>query len=428
MVFMPHWPIPMVKNNIMLGLDRVVDLLSRLSNPHHKLPPVIHVAGTNGKGSTIAYLKAIFEDMGLKVHTYISPHLIRFNERIVLAGNEITDNFLYEIMEETRLASIGLHTTFFEATTAAAFLAFSKVRADVLLLEVGMGGRMDATNVIDNPLLSIITPISFDHVEFLGQTLAKIANEKAGIIKPNKPAIISWQMQEAMNVFINKSIIENSETYACGINWNFEVNEAVGFIFHDYATNQKTHFPNPSLFGLHQIVNAANVVAACRKLNKYFPIKDDNIINGLKNATWPARMQKIKSGRLFDMLPQGFELWLDGAHNTGGAQMIAATIGNLWQDKPLYIINGRTGERDIKGFLEYFKDIATLVCGIKVLSEPKGETAENIANAANELGFESYACGSIEDAISLIITKSQTGRILVVGSLYLAGDILLANK
>ncbi|MCE2992252.1 MAG: bifunctional folylpolyglutamate synthase/dihydrofolate synthase [Candidatus Jidaibacter sp.] len=427
MVYLPHWPIPHVKTDIMLGLDRVQELLARLGNPQNKLPPVIHVAGTNGKGSTVAYLKSIFEHSGYKVHRYISPHLSRFNERIMLSGQEITDSYLYEIMEETRLQAEGVHTTFFEATTAAAFLAFSRAPADVLLLEVGMGGRMDATNVIDNPLLSVITPISFDHVEYLGDTIAKIAYEKAGIIKPGCPCVSSWQMSEALEVIEQKCQDVSAELFACGRDWNFEVNEA-GFIFHDFLNKNSIQMPHPSLLGLHQIVNASAAVASCMKyLSKSFDISTSNIQAGLANTFWPARMQKITSGTLYQMLPEGFELWVDGAHNTGGAQMISATIANLWQDKPTYLINGRTGERDIKGFLEYFKGIVKLVCGVKVVSEPKGEKAENIAAGARELGFEAYACDSLSDAVKLIISKAdRPSRILIAGSLYLASDVSIS--
>ncbi len=429
MVYMPHWPIPNVKNNIMLGLERVSELLTRLDNPQNKLPPVIHVSGTNGKGSTIAYLKAIFEAAGYRVHRYISPHIVRFNERIMLAGCEISDPQLYAFIEETRLAAEGLHMTFFEATTACALLAFSRVPADVLLLEVGMGGRLDATNVIDSPLLSIITSISYDHMEYLGDTVAKIAYEKAGIIKPGHPCVSSWQMADAMEVITKKCLEANSELFACGRDWNFEVNEE-GFIFHNYKDALSLQLPKPSLIGLHQIINASTAAAACtRYLNQHFNIDLNHIKHGLTATTWPARMQKITTGILYEMLPEGFELWVDGAHNTGGAQMISATIANLWKDKPTYLINGRTGDRDIKGYLEYFKGIVEFVCGVRVLSEPKGELAENIATGAKEAGLKAYACDSIKDAVTLILSNAkQPSRILVTGSLYLAADIQLANS
>lgn len=424
MVYLPHWPIPLVKTDIILGLERVRELLARLGSPQDKVPPVIHVAGTNGKGSTIAYLKAILEGAGYRVHRYTSPHLLRFNERIMLAGSEISDQYLYEIMEETRQAAEGMHTTFFEATTAAAFLAFSRVPADILLLEVGLGGRLDATNVIDSPLLSVITPISYDHVEYLGTTIPGIAFEKAGIIKPGRPCVASWQMTEAMYVFVEQSITSGAELFACGRDWNFEVNEE-GFIFHDYIGGTSIQMPKPALIGLHQIINAATAVAAC---THYLGISLNHIHEGLRSAVWPARMQRITSGVIFEMLPGGFELWVDGAHNTGGAQMISATIANLWQDKPTYLINGRTGDRDIKGFLDYFKGLVEFVCGVKVVSEPKGESAENITLGAKAAGLDAYACDSLREAVELIISKAKApSRILVTGSLYLAADILLAS-
>jgi dihydrofolate synthase/folylpolyglutamate synthase len=430
MVYLPHWPIPHGKKAIDLGLDRIKELLKRLGNPEDNLPPTIHVAGTNGKGSTIAYLKTIFEAAGYRVHRYISPHIVRYNERIMLAGKEIDDNYLYNIMEETRLAAGDLQPTFFEGTTAAAFLAFAKVKADILLLETGLGGRLDATNVVAKPLLSVITPISFDHVEYLGTTIAKIAQEKAGIIKKNSPCVVSWQMEEAMNALLNRCNELDVPAYAWNKNWNFnKVND--GFEFLDFASETKVILPEPNLFGIHQTINAATAVACVKILNSNsnFKLEHQHLQIGVSQARWQARMEKITQGVLHAILPSGWELWVDGAHNTGGAQMVAATIASKWTDKPTYLINGRTGDRDIKGFLEYFKELVPFVCGVKVVSEPKGESAENITAGARELGMEAYDCDSIKHAIELILDKSAIpGRILVVGSLYLAADLMLANK
>jgi dihydrofolate synthase/folylpolyglutamate synthase len=429
MAFLPHWPIPYGHKPIMFGLERVLALLEKLGNPHKKLPPVIHITGTNGKGSTLAYLKYIFEDADYKVHRYISPHLINFNERICLAGEDISDDFLYEIMEETRIAAGDIiETTFFEAITAAAFLAFSKVPADVLLLEVGMGGRLDATNVIDDPILSIITTISYDHTEYLGKELSQIAYEKAGIIKPNCPTVIGWQTQEAFNVLEKKCSEVNSPFYACKHHWDLEPTNN-GFNFMDFELNKNVPFPKPNLFGIHQYLNAAVAVASAYCLQD-FKLTYNNIANGISKAFWPARMQRINNGVLYNLLPDKWELWLDGAHNNNGAEMVAATAKSEWNDgKPLVIINGRTGDRDIKTFLSFFQDIASFICGVKVRTEPKGESAENIANGAKEMGFEAYACDSLIDAIALIKSKFSTPvRILICGSLYLAGDVLLANK
>jgi dihydrofolate synthase/folylpolyglutamate synthase len=426
MVFLPHWPIPHGTKPINLGLDRVRELLARLNNPEVNLPPVIHVAGTNGKGSTLAYLQAILEKAGYSVHKYTSPHILRFNERIIVNGREISDDYLYEVTEKTRLAAKDLQTTFFEGTTCAAFLAFAQNKADVLLLETGMGGRLDATNVLSNPLQTIITPISDDHQEYLGNTIGMIAREKAGIIKPGVPCIINWQTKEAMDVLLEHCANASAPTYAQGISWDFETKDD-GFNFIDLETEEGFSFPNPNLIGMHQIVNAAGVIASLRCLDG-FDIGYQDIAYGLTHAKWHARLQKIENGVLFNMLPQGVELWVDGAHNNHGAQMIAAHIKNNWQDKPTFIINGRTGDRDIKTFLEHFIGISNTVCGVKVRSEPKGELAHNISNSANELGFHGIECESIQEAIIQILKLSNCPcRILVIGSLYLYGDIHLAN-
>ncbi len=423
MVKMPHWPIPYGRKPIDLGLERIEKLLIKLGNPHKKLSPVIHVAGTNGKGSTLAYLKAILEDAGYKVHRYISPHLVRFNERITLAGNEITDGYLYQIMEETRVAAGDLQLTFFEGTTAAAFLAFSKVPADIVLLETGMGGRLDATNVIENPLLTIITPISDDHMEYLGDTISKIAYEKAGIIKKERPCIVSWQMNEAYQVIKNRCIELNAPLFACKEHWDFKVGENQ-FSFID--EEGEYDFPLPSLKGYHQVINASAVIAALQYLEG-FQVTYKNIINGLTKTGWPARLEHITSGVLAKMLPEDWELWVDGAHNNAGAQMLSLMI-EKWKDKPLYIINGRTKNRDVESFLSHFLGKVECVIGVEVKSEPLAEKPERIVQAAKNLGFNTLAADSLKQAINHCINDSSVpGRILICGSLYLAGDVLLAN-
>ena len=423
---LPHWPIPYGTKDINLGLSIIKELLRRIGNPHLKLPPVVHVAGTNGKGSTIAYLKSILEAAGYKVHRYTSPHLIRFNERIELAGKEIDDEFLSLNIEETRIAAGDLQTTFFEGTTAAAFLAFSRVNADILLLETGLGGRLDSTNVVDNPLLSIITPISFDHQEYLGYTLTKIASEKAGIIKKNRPCVISWQYQESMDVLLRKCNELQVDYFSCGHQWNFEVFQN-SFLFTD--DENAFSFPKPSLNGLHQIVNAATAVAAVQLLDG-FNIRKKDIDRGLQNTFWPARMQRINSGVLYSQLPQHSEMWLDGAHNVSGAEMLIASIENMDKKLPLYLINGRSKDRDIRGFLEHFVDKVELLCATHIKSEPLSERSEIIHEIAQKMGFNSYCSDSIRDAISKCLEHAagKSIRIIICGSLYLAGDILAVNQ
>ena len=422
---LPHWPIPYGKKQIDLGLSRIKEILYKIGNPQFKLPPVIHVAGTNGKGSTIAYLKAILEAAGYRVHRYTSPHLVRFNERIMLAGAEIEDGFLTRIIEECRVAAGDLQLTFFEGTTAAAFLAFSRVPADILLLETGLGGRLDATNVIDYPLLSIITPISLDHTEYLGKTVELIAKEKAGIIKPRTSCIISWQLQNVMNVLIRKCQEIDAPYYAWGQHWNFK---GVGnhFIFHSNQDNYE--YPIPSLSGIHQIINAATAIAAINLLDD-FKIKKSHIDHGLTHVFWPARLEKITKGKLFEMLNVGSELWLDGAHNVGGAEMLVASIENMPKKLPLYLINGRSKNRDIAGLLQYFKDKVEFFCATHIKSEPLSESADKIYQIAKDMGFKAASSESIKEAVIKCLqhANGRKIRILIYGSLYLASDVLAVN-
>jgi dihydrofolate synthase / folylpolyglutamate synthase len=427
MVYLPHWPNPK-HGSINLGLDRTIEILSRLNNPHLNLPPVVHVAGTNGKGSIIAFLEKILQLSGYSVHKYISPHLCNFNERIVLAGSEISDGDLFRLMEEVRESAEDLEGTFFEFTTAAAFLAFSRKKADVLLLETGMGGRLDSTNVVGNPMLSIIMPISFDHMEFLGDTLSKIAYEKAGIIKRNSNIVTSFQYKEAESVLLDKIIQDNANAYMHNRDWDFKVDK-FGFQFIDIKSAEVMCLPEPSLFGIHQYINAATAVASVNILRKHFDISYDNIRQGIASAYWPARFEQIKNGKIFQMLPNNFELWIDGAHNISGAEMVAATIASKWTDKPVYLINGRTLGRDIAGFLYCFRGITDTVHCVKIHSEPKSEPPEVIAKFANELGFKAISYTCIYDAITNIVNenKKNGGRIIACGSLYLSGDIKKAN-
>ncbi len=420
---MPHWPKILRTNYKDIDLVNIKALLDRLGNPERKIKNVVHVAGTNGKGSTIAFLHAILIAAGYKVNKYISPHLIRFNERITLMNKEVEDNILYSALEECRNKADGLDLTFFEATTAAAFLLFSNADADISFIETGMGGRLDATNVICNPLISVITPISYDHCEYLGSTLISIAKEKAGIIKKNSKCVISWQEREVKDFLIKKAEELCSQSHVFGRDWNLRKNEQ-GF---SYIDSEELNLPKPSLVGIHQTLNAATAIATTKKLN--FSISNNQMVEGIKNAYWPARMQRITKGVLYAMLPESYELWLDGAHNPSGAQMVAATLLNMAKMKTI-MINGRSKGRDIKGFLVHFKDIIELLYAVKVQWEPMSEDPEKIVDVAKEIGFKASVMPSIKDALNECIKLhgNTPVRILVVGSLYFAGDVMTANQ
>lgn len=423
MVRMPHWPVPMERQSIKLGLERIEEFLKYLDNPHQKTPPIIHVAGTNGKGSTIAFIRAILEAAGLKVHVYTSPHLLEYNERIVLAGQKISDEYLHQLLEECRIAAAkhDLQVSFFEGTTAAAFLAFSRVKADILLLETGLGGRLDATNVITSPILTIITPISFDHVDMLGDTIAKISYEKACIMKPNVPCIVSLQEQEANDVI---------ELYAEKINaplirfeYDFGLDHENNQIEYQ-ADEYKLKLPDLALEGDHQYINAATAIAAIKAL-KGINITDEMIRYGLEHAQWLGRLQQITHGAIYNMLPKTWEIWCDGAHNVAGT----ASVANWLQtklDMPVYMVAGMTKGRDPKKLLQPFMGLVTEIIGVSVKSEPLSHSGKVISEAAKELGFVTIAKDDIEDAMLYLKNHVALNRIrvIVTGSLFLVADIL----
>ncbi|WP_339048773.1 folylpolyglutamate synthase/dihydrofolate synthase family protein [Candidatus Mesenet endosymbiont of Phosphuga atrata] len=427
---MPHWPKPLGFRPQDFGLDRISNLLNRLGNPEKKLPPVIHVAGTNGKGSTIAFINFIMKAAGYKVHAYTSPHLINFNERITVAGKHIADRELYNVLEECRIAAEGIPITFFEGTTAAAFLAFSRVKADILLIEVGMGGRLDATNVIDNPLLTIITSISLEHTEYLGPTVEIIAGEKAGIIKPNVTCVIAPQQDSVMRMLEFYASKNKSPLYRGGYEWICKQHDNHTMSFN--SSVQSLKLPLPSLQGAHQIINAGNAIAACSILSgKYnYNIDYEHIASGIKKTYWPARLEHVKSGQLIDMLPNGWKLFIDGAHNPAGAQVLSEWIADNFK-KGVYIILGVTKDKDIEGFLRYIKPHAKLLCAVCVKSEPRSQNAKFVKEKAVAAGINAIACDSLSDAISKILneaTCSEIKNIIICGSLFLAADFMLENS
>ncbi|MCE3255007.1 MAG: folylpolyglutamate synthase [Rickettsiaceae bacterium] len=428
----PFWPNPIGYRNIDLGLERVYHLLERLGNPHKKLPPTIHIAGTNGKGSTLSYLKAIFEDAGLKAHCYTSPHLVNFNERIILAGNEINDDFLNDVLRECKKAAEQepeIKITFFEGITVAAFLAFSRIKADILLLETGMGGRLDATNVVEHPLATIITSISKDHTEFLGKTLAKIAYEKAGIIKANSPVICSKQKSSALKVLQEVAKKNNSEFFGFGDIWNAKKQkDKMVFSFQKYEIT----LPFPALVGDHQIINAGNAIAAIFAQNK-FKISQENIENGLQKAVWKARLQNITEGNFYEILPKNFQLILDGGHNEDGAKSISNWLKKNREIKT-YLICAMLKDKDSRSFLKHLSKQTEMLVGIEIKDEEKSKTADEIATIAKSLDIESRTATGILPAIEIIKKyhaknyQNQSAKIIVCGSLYLAGQFLKENK
>jgi dihydrofolate synthase/folylpolyglutamate synthase len=420
MVSMPHWPKPLKSNFIQYDLTRITKLLDALSSPHLSLPPVIHIAGTNGKGSTAAYLKAIFQAAGLTYHSYTSPHLIEFNERIIIRSEKITDGYLFELCERTKCIAekIGVEPTFFEGTTACAFLGFAENPADVVILETGLGGRLDATNVIPNPLMTIITPVSFDHMEYLGPTIIDIAGEKAGIIKHSVPCIISHQLEEALEVLLFKCQIEKSPAIVYQYDFGITKRDD-GFNFE--SKNLNFSLPSPSLRGDHQILNAATVIAALALGQKTFNFTTEHFIQGVQNANWPARIEKIPPQKYSKLLSDKAQVWVDGAHNEHGAKTLANWIQYELREKPILIV-GMTKNRDVVRFLSQFHDLYCDIYTVPVMSEPLSYSAQSLSDLALSGGIKTTSCLCLEDALSTINNNLLTKNVVITGSLFLAAD------
>ncbi|MCF8476270.1 MAG: bifunctional folylpolyglutamate synthase/dihydrofolate synthase [Pseudolabrys sp.] len=414
-----------------LSLDRVQHLLAALDHPERKLPPVIHVAGTNGKGSTMAFLRAILEAAGLRVHVYTSPHLVGFNERFRLAdvgeGKLVTDEELSATLEECERANDGAPITVFEITTAAGLLLFSRHPADVLLLEVGLGGRLDATNVIDTPLVSIITPVSIDHTDFLGETLELIAAEKAGIIKAGVPVIVAAQHREALAVIERQAARLKAPIKIAGENWT-ATEERGRLVYQD--DNGLLDLPAPKMFGRHQFENAGVAIAALRAIPQ-FKIAPAAFEAGMTRADWPARLHRLNAGHLVDLAPAGSELWLDGGHNPDGGRTVAAALADLEErvSRPLVLIVGMLATKDCAGFLNNFAGLARRLIAVPVPGAEKGMSAEAVAETARVIGVPSASRGNLEEALEAVckLDLDPAPRVLITGSLYLAGDVLREN-
>ncbi len=416
---------------IELGLERMQRLLERLDHPERKLPPVIHVAGTNGKGSTIAYLRAILEAAGLRVHVYTSPSLVRINERFRLGrpggGVLVGDDELYAALEDCERANAGAPITIFEIETAAAFCLFAQHPADVLLLEVGLGGRLDATNMIDAPLATVIAPISMDHTEFLGDTLAAIAREKAGIIKRNVPVICGEQPAEAIAVIEQDARKMRAPLHAAGEGWHVNV-ERGRLVYQD--ERGLMDLPAPKLFGRHQFDNAGLAIATLRAQDR-FRIGAAAYEAGIVNAEWPARMQRLSSGALLEHAPPGCEIWLDGGHNAEGGRVAAAALGDLEErvSRPLVVIAGMMANKDASGFLANFAGLTRHIIAVQIPDNDNAMPPDRLADAARALGMRVEIAASVEAALRALarLAYEVPPRILITGSLYLAGHVLAAN-
>lgn len=404
-----------------LSLGRIERLLAALGHPERRLPPVVHVAGTNGKGSVIAFLRAMTEAAGYRVHAYTSPHLVRFNERIRLAGALIDDAALAHVLREVEAANAGQPITYFEITTAAAFVAFARMPADILLLETGLGGRLDATNVVASPHLTVITPIAQDHHEFLGRGLAVIAAEKAGILKPGVPLVLARQPLAAARAIASKAEALAAPVYRQGMAWSVRAGET-GFRYRSAA--RTLELPLPGLRGRHQIDNAACAIACLDRLDE-FSIDAASVRRGVAEANWPARLQRLASGSLADRLPPSSELWLDGGHNPAAGAMLAREAAR-WADRPLHLIVGMMGNKDIRGFLRKLAAHIQGLTAVPIPGEGGSMAPAAIVKAAHRLGIAANSAPDVARAIDELAAQ-PAARVLICGSLYLAGHALGAN-
>jgi len=414
-----------------LSLDRLQRLLAVLDHPEKKLPPVIHVAGTNGKGSTVAFLRAILEAAGQRVHAYTSPHLVRFNERFRIGGpggsKLVSDEELVATMEECERANAGGRITVFEITTAVGLMLFARHPADVLLLEVGLGGRLDATNVVDNPVATIITRISIDHTDFLGDSLDKIAAEKAGILKRGVPAIIASQPRDALAVIERQATRLGVPLKVAGESWT--ATEERGRLVYQDETGL-LDLPPPKLYGRHQFENAGLAIAALRAIKK-FVVPPAAYDAGMVKAEWPARLHRLGQGRLVDLAPAGSELWLDGGHNPDGGRAIAAALADLEErvSRPLVLIVGMLASKDCEGFLSNFAGLARRMIAVPVPGVETGLSATTVADTARAIGLSATTRDSLTEALDAArkLDLDPPPRILITGSLYLAGEVLREN-
>ncbi len=415
-----------------LALDRIRRLLAALGDPQDRLPPVIHVAGTNGKGSVCAFSRAMLEAQGLRVHMHISPHLVRFHERIRLAGDLIGEEELCDTLIEVERVNDGAPITFFEITAAAMFLSFARHPADAVVLEVGLGGTFDATNVVKHPAMTVIQPVGLDHLEFLGNDLAGIAREKAGIIKKGSRLVVGPQDDAALNEILSRA--DRLSVSAFVFNQDFAARQEHGRMVYEDGDGL-LDLPLPKLIGRHQIENAGVAIAALRHARKSWG-HDAAIERGLATVDWPGRLQRLHQGPLVEAAPKGAEIWLDGGHNPHCAAAVSRAIADLEErgERPLYLICGMLRTKDAVGFLNAFRGLARHVVTVEIPGEPASLGAGALYDAAREAGLDAAPGEDLEDAMLQIAARTHMDRgeapprVLICGSLYLAGRVLAENR
>ena len=415
-----------------LKLDRILRLLGQLGDPHLRLPPVIHVAGTNGKGSACAFLRAMLEAQGLRVHVHTSPHLVRFHERIRLAGRLISEEALVSLLEEVEQVNAGREITFFEITNAAMFLAFSRQPADAVVLEVGLGGTYDATNVVPHPAMTVIQPVGLDHKEFLGDDLAGIAAEKAGIIKKGTPLVIGPQVQVAEDVILSAADRLGVPVFAFG--QDFASRQEHGRMVYEDEVGL-LDLPLPKLVGRHQVENAGTAIAALRHAGRGWGT-DAAVERGLSTVEWPARLQRLHKGPLVESAPKGAEVWLDGGHNPHGAEAVARAMADMEDqgERPLYLVCGMLSNKDALGYLRAWNGLARHVVTVAIPGEAGSMGAGALYDVARRAGLDAAPSEDLEDAMLQVTAWARLDdtdtppRILICGSLYLAGVVLKENS
>jgi dihydrofolate synthase / folylpolyglutamate synthase len=407
------------------GLDRPLRFMEKLGSPHLRLPPVFHVAGTNGKGSTLAFLQAVFESGGLSVHKFTSPHLVRFEERIVIAGQEIGADMLLDLIDECARAAADETVSFFEFFTGLAFLAYARVPAEALLLETGLGGTYDATNIIEKSV-ALLTRISFDHMRLLGETLPEIAANKAGIIKRKCPVVIAPQSKEVMGVFLARAKEMEARVSLFGSDWTATPG---GNDFEYKSGTFQCRLPLPKLIGSHQVINAGTAIAGIESSAFSHLLTPGILARAMNTVTWPGRMQRLDHGHLAEMLPEGWELWIDGAHNDSGAEVIVEQAKAWGAEKPLHIITGFKRKKDTEGYYERLAGIPRTIQAVNANIDAPMVSPQELCDELRNMGFSGVSpAENLESAIQSVVFQFKTPqRILVTGSLYLVGHALKLN-